>query len=67
MAYEKAVELDDDEAMNIMGIIYEEGIEVPPDFERAYEYYTAAAEMGNAKAKLNLGLMYERVKYHIFQ
>ncbi|RZK05667.1 MAG: sel1 repeat family protein [Flavobacterium sp.] len=47
----------------LCSIVYEEGIEVPPDYELAYEYYHKAAELNNPKAKLNLGLMQERVTF----
>lgn len=61
-AYEIAAhDLNDPEAYNLLGIIYEEGIEVPCDYDLAYEYYQKAAELNNPKAKLNLGLMQERV------
>lgn len=66
-AYEIAAhDLNDPEAYNLLGIVYEEGIEVPPDYDLAYEYYNKAADLNNPKAKLNLGLMQERVTFTIF-
>lgn len=42
--------------------MYEEGNEVvPPDHKKAFEMFSRASQLGNTKAMLNLGLMYEKV------
>jgi TPR repeat protein len=42
-------------------VLYEEGNEIPVDYNKAFEFYKKAADAGSAKAKLNIGLMYELV------
>jgi len=32
--YELAADLHDEEALNHLGVIYEEGIDVPPDYQK---------------------------------
>ena len=61
-------EQGDMEAQFNLGVLYEEGIEVPDngklrvvkqDYRKAFEWFTKSAEQGHADAQNNLGLMYK--------
>lgn len=41
-----------------LGVMYQEGVEVPQDYQQALVWYTKAAEQGHAKAQVNLAVMY---------
>ena len=43
-----------------LGLMYDSGRGIPPDFKRAEALYLRAAEQGNVSAMINLGLLYER-------
>lgn len=49
---------EDPEALRILGDIHLKGISCPVNEKRAAAYYKSAAEKGNAKAMLRLGLLY---------
>lgn len=42
-----------------VGEIYEKGLGVPPDYQKAAEWYRRAADQGYAPAQINLGHLYE--------
>ena len=47
------------EAQYYLGVMYDRGLGVPPDYHaRAAQLYRLAAEQGHAGAQLNLGVMY---------
>ena len=46
--------------MNNLGALYENGEGVEKDYDKAFEWYATAAEMGNADAMYSLGHMYEQ-------
>ncbi|MBO4646219.1 MAG: sel1 repeat family protein [Bacteroidales bacterium] len=46
------------EAMNMLGVCYENGCGVPVLRDLALKYYTLAAEAGNSDAQFNLGRLY---------
>jgi uncharacterized caspase-like protein len=50
----------DPEAQVIVGEIFEKGMGVEPDYQKAVEWYRKAAEQGNERARTNLGYMYEQ-------
>ena len=52
-------EQGDQEARVIVGEIYERGLGVDPDYEKAAEWYMVAAEAGSKRAQINLGHLYE--------
>ncbi len=58
--YEKAAAQGNAEALNRLGMIYEQGIGVPQDYGKAVEWYEKAAAQGDAAAQLNLGEMCEK-------
>ena len=45
--------------MTSLALMYDHGDGVEQDYEKAFEYYTLAAEQGEGKAFNNLGDMYE--------
>ena len=45
-------------AQHNMGHAYNNGRDVPKDFEEAVKWWTMAAEQGDAQAQTNLGFMY---------
>jgi len=52
----KAAELNDKNALNVMGVLYEKGEEsITKNPEKALKYYTQAACLGSKEAKFNLG------------
>lgn len=48
----------DAEAMYQLGVIYEEGIELPPNADRAMEWFMLAADEGHAVAQFRAGRVY---------
>lgn len=52
--FKKAAEQGDAQALCILGELYESGVNVKQDFERARSYYQKAAEAGSYKAKEKL-------------
>ena len=49
-------------AQNVLGLMYEEGIEVKKDLSKAVYWYKLSAEQGLAKAQFNLALCYKMAK-----
>lgn len=49
-------------AQNVLGLSYEDGLDVERDLEKAVAYYKRAAEQGLAKAEFNLALCYKYAK-----
>ena len=49
----------DPEAMNYVGEIYLKGLGIDPDYSMAQVWFQKAADKGLARAKINLGYMYE--------
>eukprot|EP01016_Furgasonia_blochmanni_P051917 TRINITY_DN8232_c0_g1_i2.p1 TRINITY_DN8232_c0_g1~~TRINITY_DN8232_c0_g1_i2.p1 ORF type:complete len:216 (+),score=28.87 TRINITY_DN8232_c0_g1_i2:277-924(+) len=60
--YLRASQLDEPEALNNLGILYEEGVDGHPDYARARDLYKKAAEKGNTNALVNLALLYDKGK-----
>ena len=56
--YEKAIELNNDKAMNNLANMYFEGIGVIKNIAKANELYKKAADLGNVHAMYNLGNNY---------
>lgn len=54
----KAEENGSVEAMNMLGVCYENGYGTPAKRDLAIKYYTLAAEKGHADAQFNLGRLY---------
>ena len=50
----RRIALEDDEAMNLLGCVYEEGTTVPSDLKKAFDLWSRAAELGNVAAHYNL-------------
>lgn len=50
----------DAEAQFNIGVLYEKGHEIPPDYSDAARWYRKAADQGHDKAQFNLGLLYAR-------
>lgn len=48
------------EAQVFVGMLYETGIAGVPDYEKALEWYTKAAEQDFTQAQYNIGTLYER-------
>ena len=51
-------ELDCVKCQYNLGVMYNDGLDVPVDYEKAIKWYTKAAEQGLADAQNNLGCMY---------
>jgi TPR repeat protein len=47
-------------ATNEIGVMYEQGLGVPVDYDRARHYYTIAMKAGGAAGMISLGRMYEQ-------
>ncbi len=56
----ESAQLGDLKAQTYVGEIYEKGLGVQPDYEKAFYWYRKAADQGNARAKLNLAYLYEK-------
>lgn len=50
----------DMEAQTYVGEIYEKGLGIAPDYEKAAFWYEKAASQGSSRAKINLGYLYEK-------
>ena len=46
-------------AQNLLGYIYDEGLGIDKNKDKAYEYYKSSADQGNICAQHNLGHSYE--------
>ena len=64
-AYQRAIDLwqplaeaGDPRSQEFMGILYEEGLGVPKDIEKALAWYERAANSGDMAAQYNLGRIY---------
>lgn len=57
--YTKAAELGNSDAMNNLGILYENGQGVEKSYHKAFEWYTKAADLGNDWALKNTGDLYK--------
>lgn len=57
--FEQAAELGSADALNELGLLYNDGKGVEQDYEKARTYYEQAAELGNMYALFNLAWMYE--------
>jgi TPR repeat protein len=55
---EKAAAANDDFALYSLGILYEQGQGVVPDYAQARYWYERAAAAGNADAMYDLGMLY---------
>lgn len=55
--YKKAADLGDCDAAYILGVLYEEGVQVEKNEETARNYYNISAKKGNTDALFNLGLL----------
>ncbi len=53
-------ESGDADAQTYVGEIYEKGLGIAPDYERAAQWYEKAAKQGSSRAKINLGYLYEK-------
>ena len=49
-------------AQNILGLIYEGGMDVTKDINKAFRWYKFSAQQGLVKAQFNLGLCYKNAK-----
>jgi TPR repeat protein len=59
--YEKGVELNNGNAMNQLGYLYNFGIGVTQDYATAIYWYKKGAELNNSDAMANLGYLYEQI------
>ena len=50
----------DAEAQHILGVRYQFGLDVPPDYAEAVRWFRRAAEQGDADAQSNLAFMYQQ-------
>jgi hypothetical protein len=57
--YRKAAEQGDADALNNLGVMYDNGRGVPQDHAEAVKWYRKAAEQGFVSALNNLGVMYD--------
>ena len=57
--FEQAAELGNADALNELGLMYNDGNGVEQDYGKARAYYEQAAELGSQYAMCNLGWMYE--------
>lgn len=48
----------DQEAMRILGVLYQKGLIVPQDLEKSFRYFKSSSELGNIHAQMNLGFCY---------
>lgn len=56
---QKAAEMEDENAYNLLGTLYELGCGVEQNYEKAFYYYRLAAENGVEIAYLNIGAFYQ--------
>jgi TPR repeat protein len=57
--WSKEVQLNNDQAMANLGLMYLKGEGVDKDFQKAKEWFLKASEYGNDSANYNLALMYQ--------
>lgn len=55
----KAAEMEDENAYNLLGTLYELGCGIEQDYDKALYYYNLAAENGVEIAYLNIGAFYQ--------
>ncbi|KAG5461782.1 MAG: hypothetical protein BJ554DRAFT_5969, partial [Olpidium bornovanus] len=48
-------------SLNALGVMYQDGVDVPQDRERANQYFKLAAELDNADAQVNMALVHRRM------
>lgn len=60
--YHKILVQGDAKTQRQLGYIYDKGIGVPQDYDKALKLYKKAAEQGDIKAQNNLGVCYEEGK-----
>lgn len=53
-------EQGDPEAQHYVGVIYQKGMGLEPDYAKAAEWYAKAAEQGYASSQVSLGYLYEQ-------
>lgn len=63
--FEKAAKQGDGEALNMVGLCYQYGKGISPDYLKASEYYKQAGEKGIWSAYLNLGNIYYEGDDHL--
>ena len=56
----KKAKAGDHDAQYNLGIMYAEGQGVPQDYKKAAEWFTRAADQGEALAQTSLGVMYDK-------
>lgn len=61
--YQRAAELENPDALNLLGAWYLHGMNVKQDLEKALKYLKLSAEKGNKYGQMNLALMY-MVRYY---
>lgn len=57
--YQLAAKLSNADALNTLGAIFYEGVDVAQNLERAHNYFLQAAQQNHPKALFNLGAMYQ--------
>ena len=57
--YNKAIELNNDDAMVEMGCLYKHGEGIEQDYKKAYDLFLRASKLNNAKAFICLGILYK--------
>ena len=57
--YKKAADAGNANAMNNIGIMYNNGAGITQDYKNAMKWYKKAADAGNANAMNNIGIMYK--------
>ena len=58
-----AIKLNDSNAYNNLGVIYEKGIYVPRDIAKAIYYFSVAADLNDINSLYNLGNLYYQGRY----
>jgi len=58
-------QLDNPEACNLLGVIYQKGLLVKKDISKAIELFQKSCKKGNSKACVHLGLIYSFDENHI--
>jgi TPR repeat protein len=56
---QETASLDDPRVQRDLGFVYDNGIGVPQDDTKAFEWYNRAADQGVSFAQLNIAVMYE--------
>ena len=52
----KEAEQGNEKAQYLLGQMYEKGTGIKPNYQKAVEWYTKAAEQGEIEAQFNLGI-----------